>query len=304
MTPAHPQSQPYAYELALMKQLLSRHNPASFYSKKEISAYVAKHFHYVNPDGTPETPSPGMVDWSEKEKAAARVISHLPRYAQILLIETGCDLRLYPNTEKVGVAYKRAIEGITKTHTDKTGAGFYNPKDNAIHWAMGNDYYTKNFLHEIGHAIDCSPKKQFHANDAQFNFAPHIQHYLGRKHGIVSDLYTHIKGGDLAYHFKIGEYNEAALPIETAAELFAERTILRWQHQRSPQQVDITMADKYPEIWPTMHEKYLPFLEQKADKLHAQNHHRPFPTGSNPWHTVDEAVDQGRLQLAAEHGKY
>ena len=304
MTPAQPQSQPYAHELGLMKQLLSRHNPKSFYSKKAIEAYLAKHFTYVNPDGTPETPSTGMVDWSEKEAAAARVISHLPRYAQILLIETGCDLRLYPNTEKVGVAYKvdnADIENTKNEYSDKPPAGFYSPKNHSIHWTMGDDYYTQIFLHEIGHAIDCDEEQQFYADDPQFNFGPYIQQYLARERVAPSDLYTHIKVGDLACHFKNGEYTDDALSTETVAELFAERTMLHWQYRREPPLVDMVMEGKYPKIWPTMRDQYLPFLEQKAETLYAKNHHLPSNIGGNPWRVVEDAVLSGRLTLAAVH---
>ena len=300
MTPAQPQSQSYAHELGLMKQLLSRHNPKSFYSKKAIEAYLAKHFTYVNPDGTPETPSTGMVDWSEKEAAAARVISHLPRYAQILLIETGCDLKLYPNGKKVNEAYKPNTEKAEKKYSNKPAEGFYDPNNHSIHWMMGNDYYTRNFLHEIGHAIDCDEKKKFYAHDPQFKFAACIQRHLKQGHG-GSDLYTHIKGGNLAHHFKLGEYKEAALPIETVAELFAERTMLHWQYRREPPLVDMVMEGKYPKIWPTMRDQYLPFLEQKAETLYAKNHHLPSNIVRNPWDELTNAVHDGRITLAAVH---
>ena len=288
--------QNYARDLQVMAERLSRHNPNSFYSEAKIADYVASHFEYMG-DEMPEVAGGyQLVDWRQKEQAVARVISHLPEYAQRLLIESGMGFRLYPTEDDV-ISFDEA--SCEHPNNDIPAGAMYDPNDHLVHWAIGSHCAIVDFLHELGHGIDAAEHRKYFSKLPRLGLKKCVNNTLQSKTNGIYTLHDDLCGSDLKDHLLEGHYRDRDLAIETAAELFAERTLLQWQHPNHPERVDAILAEKYPEIWPTMAEKYLPFMEKKADALYARNHSKEEQHNA---HRVTAVLHEGGLatELAAK----
>ena len=281
----------YTRDLQAMAERLSRHNPNSFYSERAIIDYVIQHFEYVG-DAMPNVTGgrEQLIDWKQPHVALARVISHLPEYAQKLLIESGCSFKLY--ADKVALRKARG--------SNKKVAGFYDPVDNSVHWSVGENQVIVDFLHEAGHAIDCWKSNDYLSDTREFKLTGAVKAHLKVNSSQCAAVSHNIANlADLTAHFNRGNYKKYKFPREAVAELFAERTLLQWQHPNHPKKADAILAEKYPEIWPTMAEKYLPFMEKKADMLYARNHSKEEQSVA---HRVTAVLHEGGLatELAAK----
>ena len=255
-------SQTYIPPPVDLRLRLSRHDHTSFYSEADIAAYLDQHFEYVVQPGDESEPCNGIVNWYDKKAAAARLISHLPSYAQILLIERNCDLKLYSNRERVNEAYHQGA------NTDRDYAGaFYDPRTRSINWAIGGDDRTCDFLHEIGHAID-HDRLGFISNLPQLDMLSAVASYRLRGPAVATDYRW--PATDLCNYLE--SYLLDRYPHEATAELFPVSTLLQLQYPDNPEVVDQLMTHYYSPIWETMCEKYLPMMKRKALDLYDQTH--------------------------------
>ena len=240
-----------------------------------------------------------LVDWSQKEKAVARVISHLPEYAQKLLIESGVGFKFYSDDMSIAKAYKRDFKKATGRDYSAPAEnisifGFYSDMEHTVHWINEDNSATTTLLHEFAHAIDRSERKANFSDLPPFDLLILADNHLRSKNEAGYTLYNYLNGDPLTLHIRGGGYASDDVPSETVAELFAERTILQWQHADHAERADEILAEKYPEIWPTMAEQYLPFMEKKADALYTKNH-----AVSAAGHEVKEITPHGPLAVAA-----
>lgn len=246
--------------LGEMQKRLSTHNPESKYSEAAISRYLDTYFEAPETTTEASNSEPLLIDWNEKKSAIAHLISHLPDYAQTLLMENGNALVLHADLESLNTARN---PGDVQS---KRVTGFFRPAERSIHWPIGGNYSTLTALHEIGHGVDYD-SWSFIADKPSIGLASAIEKHLARTTSLTppsyhADVFQRVNNRTLSEH--LHSYTIDGYSKETVAELFAERTMLSWQYPNAPEKIEQILLKKYPEIWPVMRDQYLPEMENLA----------------------------------------
>ncbi len=255
---------------AVAEEVLSTRSPNAAYSPEFMERYLDSNFVDVAaPDMHPFASRP-VTHAGEAIQAMDNYISHLPRFAQVMMVESEALHYLHPNIASLNEGRVLEIEG--------DAAGIYNPDETRIDFTP-ESHPRSTHGHETGHLVDNQASKRLgglggYYSEAMPGWSGAVNDYLTKPRPLGQEFVDfilpparlHTAGyRSLASHLQ--GYPTTSFEREALAEVFSSHANVMLEHPNNPVRVDELMNRAYPHIWPVYRDQYVPQMEEVADRM-------------------------------------